>query len=267
VNINALPPELQRLVNEPLSEPPAGARGLWKTLAKQIEKLDRVRQQQAEYDLERVRLREEFGAARRRDQQRLAQALANNEAEPEEEAPRIEAEIERASARHAAMTDNVLAEQRKVAELIVRNRDKWQADLQKSLSDAAAVYRAAIVQLEQARQELEELVQVGGWLTVFPQTGGQVQTAYLAGPKLVEPPTDRPDPATPTLRTFNQVRDDLLRDSEQLPTLGPVPPTPEYLCWLQKQNVLLERVDAAGVAHQTPFRSLPPELARLVRWR
>jgi hypothetical protein len=41
----------------------------------------------------------------------------------------------------------------------------------------------------------------------------------------------------------------LRRDSEELPLLDPIQPSPEYLRWLEKKNVMLERVDAEGGTH------------------
>jgi hypothetical protein len=45
-----LSPELQRLVQEPLSEPPARAREHWKALREAMERLDGLRTQQAAFD-------------------------------------------------------------------------------------------------------------------------------------------------------------------------------------------------------------------------
>jgi hypothetical protein len=63
----------------------------------------------------------------------------------------IEAEIERNVQRSAAMTDQVLEAQRRVPKLVVHHKDAWAKDLSRHLSDSGALYRAAIVALEQAR--------------------------------------------------------------------------------------------------------------------
>lgn len=98
--------------------------------------------------------------------------------------------------------------------------------------------------MEQAREQLVAEVQLGGWLSVFPETGGQVQVAYVpANPELV----------MPAGRRFNELRDDLLRDSEQLPDAGPVRPSPEYLRMFDKRQLVLERVDAEGRRHPQVF--------------
>ncbi len=76
-----------------------------------MEKLDRVRIQQADYDMQAQRLREQIPAVRQRDQQALGRALAAGEPEPELEVPRIEQEIERAArnARLRASTQRPLS--------------------------------------------------------------------------------------------------------------------------------------------------------------
>ena len=109
-------------------------------------------------------LREELNLARQRDSAALGRALAAGEPEPEPEAPAIEVEIERNVQRSAAMTDQVLEAQRRVAKLVLRHKDAWAKDLLRHLSDSGALCRAAIVALEQARGALAELVQVCGWL-------------------------------------------------------------------------------------------------------
>jgi hypothetical protein len=88
MNTHSLPPELQRLVNEPLSEPPARAREHWKPLRQAMERLDNARFQQSSFEAENVRLRQELELVRQRDQRALGQALAAGEPEPEPEAPR-----------------------------------------------------------------------------------------------------------------------------------------------------------------------------------
>ena len=55
-----LPPDVQRLIDEPLSEPPARARQLWKPLDKAIGRLDNLNAQQARYNTEVAHLREEL---------------------------------------------------------------------------------------------------------------------------------------------------------------------------------------------------------------
>jgi hypothetical protein len=246
----ALSPELQRLINEPLSEPPPRARQLWKALAQAMERLDNARVQQASYDAEVSRLREELTLVRQRDQQRLGAALAAGELEPEPEAPAIEAEIERNVRRSAAMTDQILGAQQRVAELVLRHKEAWAKDLARHLGDAGALYRAAIVTLEQARDALAELVQVGGWLDVFPQTSGQVATGQLAGDdRLVDPLTGHPEPSQVPRRMFSAVLNELRRDSEALPLCGPVQPSREFLRTLERKQLIAERVDGDGIGH------------------
>lgn len=248
MNRQALSPELLRLLNEPLSEPPATARRLWKTLAQAMEKLDNARVQQASYDAEVIRLREELALTKQRDQQALGRALEAGDPDPEPQAPAIEAEIEKNIQRSAAMTDQILEAQRRVAELVLRLKAKWQEDLARHIADAAALYRAAIVQVEQTREALADLVNVGGWLDVFPATG------QLAGDRrLVDPLTGRPEPVVAPQRTFSEVFNDLLRDSEQLPLLGPVQPTREFMRWFDRKQIVLDRVDADGSVHPQVF--------------
>jgi hypothetical protein len=242
-----LPPELQRLINEPLSEPPALAREHWKPIRQAMERLDRARAQQAGFDAEPVRLGEELTLARQRDQRALGEALAAGQPEPEPKAAAIEAEIERNVQRSAAMTDVILKEQRQVTDLILRNKKKWTTDLQRHVGDAAALYRAALVAVEQARAALTEEVNLGAWLAMFPATGGQLQTAYLAGDdRPVDPLTGRPEPVVAPKRTFSHVLRDLLRDSEQLPHLGPVQPTREAVRKMDRKQLVVQTADAEG---------------------
>jgi hypothetical protein len=94
---------------------------------------------------------------------------------------------------------------------------------------------------------------------------GQVQTAHLAGDRRpFDPLTGRPEPVAAPPRTFREVLNDLLRDCEQLPLCGPIEPTADYLRWLNKNNVMLERVDAEGGVHPAPFSKFPAQVARLL---
>jgi hypothetical protein len=225
------------LLGDPFPEPPERGRGIWKTLAKAMEKLDRLRNQQAAYDIEASTLRETLPAAKQRDREALGRALTAGEPEPTPEAAAVEAEMETNAARARALDPVIAKEQRRVVDLIQRCKEDWKKDLERLLADQAAVYRAAIVAMEQARDNLAEDVRLGGWLDVFPQTGGQPQTHQLPGP----PDTVVAGPP------FNEVRDALLRDSEQLPLRGPVrPPTKEYLRAMDRKKLVLERVDKDG---------------------
>jgi hypothetical protein len=60
VNHPAITPELQRLINEPLNEPPARACEHWKELAKVLQQLDRAREQQGQNETEAARLGQEL---------------------------------------------------------------------------------------------------------------------------------------------------------------------------------------------------------------
>jgi hypothetical protein len=61
--------------------------------------------------------------------------------------------------------------------------------------------------------------------------------------------TGRPEPVVTPERPFSALLNDLLRDSEQLPTIGPVQPTPEHLRRLERKQIVVERVDADGRVH------------------
>ena len=247
----ALPPDVQRLIDEPLSEPPARARQLWKPLDKAMGRLDNLAAQQARYDAEVSHLREDLDLAKRRDEQTLGDALANGRPEPEPEAPAIEAEIDRNMQRSIAMTGQILAARRAAAELVLRNKDKWAGDLQRHLTDAQAVYRAAIVALEQARAALEEEVRVGGWLSPFPASGGGLQTALLPDKQLVDPFTGRPEQVVVPQRPFTEVLSDLRRDADELPQRGPVRLSDASLRALDRKQIIVQSADAEGnVRHQ-----------------
>jgi len=177
--------------------------------------------------------------ARQRDQRALGEALSARETEPEPEAAAIEAEIERNVHRENAMSGQVLEAQRRVAELILRSKGAWTGDLQRHLADAAARYRSQIVELERARAELVEEVQLGAWLAMSPQTGGQPATYQLPG----EPDTVAPGPAVASVMAA------LRRDSEQLPPPRPGAASPNDLRRLDHQQLVLESVDAEGNVH------------------
>ena len=88
-------------------------------------RLDNLTAQQARYNAEVSHLREELELAKRRDEQALGDALADGRDEPDPEAPAIEMEIERNTQRSSAMTGQILAARRAVAELVLRDKDKW----------------------------------------------------------------------------------------------------------------------------------------------
>jgi hypothetical protein len=148
--------------------------------------------------------------------------------------------------REAAMTGQILEAQRDVSELVLRNKDRWLGDFQRHLGDKAAAYRLAVVALEEARADLVEDVQVGAWLAMFPQNGGQPQAAYMPEKRLIDPLTGRQERVALPQRTFTDIRDDLLRDSEVLPAAGPVQPTTEYLRTLDRKQLVVQSVDAEG---------------------
>jgi hypothetical protein len=241
-----LSPEQQRLIQEPLSEPPARARGHWKPLREAMEKLDGLRAQQATFDAEIARLDEVLVRARLQDQQSLGRALANGEPDPEPQAPALEAEIGRHRERSAAMLGAILEERRRVASLVLRLKSGWAGDLERHLADKAAAYRAAIVATEAARADLIAEVQTGAWLSAFPDPGGSVQTHALPGDQDPDTPVDGP--------RFAEVLAALLRDAEQLPSRGPVRPTAAYMRWLVKKQIVVERVDDDG-RHPEPLRA------------
>jgi hypothetical protein len=159
------------------------------------------------------------GLAERRTRN-LGKALANGEPEPEREASGIEKEIEPNQQRAASMLGQIAEEQRRVSELIERHKGAWKKDLERRLTDAGAVYLAAIVAMEQAREDLVEEVRLGVWLSDFPGTGSQVQTYLLPG-----------DPETPRLGgpAYADVLTALKRDAAALPLRGPVRPSPASL--------------------------------------
>lgn len=86
---------------------------------------------------------------------------------------------------------------------------------------------------------------------MFPQSGGQPQTAYMPEKRLVDPLTGRQERVALPQRTFTEIRDDLLRDSEVLPAAGPLQPTREYLRALDRKQLVVQSADAEGnVRHQ-----------------
>jgi len=207
-----------------------------------MEKLDHVRAQQAQYDAEVLRLREELALTRQRDSQALGRALANGEPEPE--AAGIEAEIERNVQRGMSMLGQIAEEQRQVSELIQWHKSEWRKDLERWLTDAGAVYRAAIVAMEAARADLVTEVQLGVWLNIFPETGGQVQTHLLPG----DPETLRlGGPASPDVLAA------LYRESDELPLRGPVQPSQASLRALDRKHLVLQRVDPDGSVRPEVF--------------
>lgn len=100
-----------------------------------------------------------------------------------------------------------------------------------------------------------ELVQLGAWLSMFPQTGGQPATHPLPAP----PDTVAGGPS------FNEVRDALLRDAEEL--RGPVQPVSrEYLRTMDRKQLVFERVDADGSVHPQVFERDTPAGWKVRDW-
>jgi hypothetical protein len=52
---------------------------------------------------------------------------------------------------------------------------------------------------------------------------------------------------------FSALLNDLRRDSEALPLLGPVQPSKEFLRSLERKQLVLDRVDANGSVHPQVF--------------
>lgn len=157
------------------------------------------------------------------------------------EVAKLEAEMEANTARARALDPVIHEEQRRVVELIQRHKGAWKGDLERHLADQAAVYRSAIVAMEQAREELVGMVQLGGWLDVFPATGGQVPTHQLPG---------APDTPLTSGPVFREVLAALLRDSVQLPWRGPIGAAiKEYMRAMSRKQLVFEQVDRDGIAH------------------
>jgi len=246
------------LLGDPFPEPPERACGIWRTLARAMEKLDGLRAQQAAYDIDASTLRERLPAAKQRDREALGRALTAGEPEPEAEAARLEAEMETNAARARALDPVIHEEQRRVVELIQRCKEDWKKDLERHLAEQAAVYRAAIVAMEQARDELVGLVRLGGWLDVFPSTGGQVQTHQLPG---------APDEPLVSGPIFRNVLAALLRNSGQLPWRGPIgAASKEYLRAMDRKQLLVERVDHEGVSHPQVLEGDTPASWQVRDW-
>jgi hypothetical protein len=74
----------------------------------------------------------------------------------------------------------VIAEQIvEVTKLIKRRREGWSGDIQRRISAEAAAYGAAVVALAQARERVVAEVQLGAWVSQFPEPGVQPQTALF----------------------------------------------------------------------------------------
>ncbi|HXL44423.1 MAG TPA: hypothetical protein VN960_10240 [Gaiellaceae bacterium] len=100
-----------------------------------------------EYEAETARMREELGVVKQRDQAPLGRALADDEPEPEPEAPAVEEAIESNRQRSEALFGAIVEEQRHVSDLIVRHKGGWSGDVQRHLADKAAAYRIAVVEM------------------------------------------------------------------------------------------------------------------------
>jgi hypothetical protein len=58
---------------------------------------------------------------------------------------------------------------------------------------------------------------------------------------------------SPSPRTFGELLEDLIRDSEQLPADGPVRLSAEYVRSLDRKQLVLTRIDSDGNAHPAGF--------------
>jgi hypothetical protein len=88
------------------------------------------------------------------------------------------------------------------------------------------------------------VAKAGAWLEQFPDPGVQPQTAFVPGHPL----------DAQGRRQFNELRDNLLRDSEELPAVGPVRPSAEFLRLLDKPEFAAQFIDAAGNRRTSWFR-------------
>jgi hypothetical protein len=237
------PPDLPPL----FVEPPAAAREHWKLLRARLERLDRVRAQQHELEVEIIRLREEIPPAKHRDGQRLGRALAAGELEPQQETPRLEAQLVKARRDSLALNSAISTEITKATRLVERRRPAWSEDLRRHLVSSAARYRTVVEAMAEAREQLVTEVQVGAWLEQFPQGGPQPATEHVPPhPQLDERP-----------RMFTQVLGDLLRDSEQLPAAAPALAGDPFR--LRGGQVILEAVDELGPGRPRVFLPDTPE--------
>ena len=217
--------------------PPPAAREAWPELEAQMAKLDAAWAKATEYETEITQLREQLPAAQQRDNRALGEALANGEPEPAPETELIEREMERLHRNCAAMYSAISERVREVEKLITRRQDKWAQDLQPRITDAAARYRTAIVELEHAREHLVAQVTLGAWLTQFPSTGGHVDTSSVPENELT---------AGPNPKRFGEILDSLRRDSEKLPSAGPVKITGPKMTGNQ---LIYESIDPDGTKH------------------
>jgi DNA repair exonuclease SbcCD ATPase subunit len=197
-----------------LPEPPPAAREAWPKLDSAMAKLDELRTRQSQLGGEAQVLAEGLEAARERDRVTLGRALAAGEEEPESETEALEAEIARLNRHAQALSAAIADELEKVAKLVERSKESWQADIECRLVDRAAAYRVAIAAMAEARAALEAEVHMAAWLATFPESGPQPQTGLLLKDELLR---------DERRQSFEEIVRDLQRDVEALPAAGPVP--------------------------------------------
>ena len=90
---------------------------------------------------------------------------------------------------------------------------------------------------------------MGGWLSPFPQTGGQPPTALMPDKRPVDPFTGRPEPVVVPQRPFTEVLSDLRRDADELPQRGPVQVSDMGLRRLGRKQMVVQSADAEGNVH------------------
>ncbi len=136
----------------------------WKEIRRAHEQITKAQTAQAKSQARLEELRDQIGPAEFRDRAALGQALVDGKAEPASEAAKLKAELEQEERNGEALALAVQSAHGRIAELVAANRREWRKEALRELSRAVARYRAAITEVEDAREALSSEATLVTWL-------------------------------------------------------------------------------------------------------
>lgn len=171
----------------------------WKALTKARAEYERALEKLRLEGIAHEKLRGDLAQAQEADLRRLGTALAADKTPPAETAPKVEAELDKARRRFAALEYEVERLALVVIDVVERNRPAWVADARLEDADAAQDYLRAIDALEQARLRHSERLAVTAWITSWPEMRGTLRAGTLGVLRTLKGVNGDPMPLEPVL--------------------------------------------------------------------